>query len=74
MGKVFISYSHEDETWKDQLVKQLNVLEKASLIDSWDDRRIKAGTDWYPEIEKAMESADVALLLISAWQPGARLQ
>lgn len=66
MDKVFISYSHEDEIWKDILVKQLNVLGMDGLLDVWEDRRIKGGDDWYVEIEAAMEAAKIAVLLISA--------
>jgi tetratricopeptide (TPR) repeat protein len=42
-GKVFISYSHKDEVWKDRLVKHLTVLAKQGRLDIWDDRRIGAG-------------------------------
>ena len=63
---VFISYSHKDEEWKDRLVTHLGVLEKEGLLDLWDDRKIEVGDDWRPEIEKAIERADIAILLISA--------
>jgi len=38
--KVFISYSHADEAWKDRLVKQLEVLQVEDVFEVWDDRRI----------------------------------
>ncbi len=63
---IFISYSHKDEAWKDRLVTQLRVLEMEGILDVWDDRRIEAGADWFPEIEQAIERASVAILLISA--------
>jgi hypothetical protein len=63
---VFISYSHEDEDWKDRLVTQLGVLRSQGLLDLWDDRRIGAGKDREQEIEKAMAAASVAILLVSA--------
>jgi tetratricopeptide (TPR) repeat protein len=63
---VFVSYSHQDEAWKDRLVKQLRVLELEGELEVWDDRRIDAGDDWLPEIEAAMARARVAVLLISA--------
>ncbi|MEA2694085.1 MAG: hypothetical protein QOJ16_3472, partial [Acidobacteriota bacterium] len=63
---VFISYSHQDEKWKDKLVKHLGVLEQEGLLATWDDRRIGAGANWLAEIEKAMGSARVAVLLVSA--------
>ena len=66
MAKVFISYSHEDEVWKKRLQTQLAVLEMEGLLSVWEDRQIAAGDDWKPEIEKAIDSASVAILLISA--------
>ena len=65
MARVFISYSHQDEAWKDRVVRQLGVLADEGL-ETWDDRRIQAGDDWLPEIEEAIAQCDVALLLISA--------
>jgi tetratricopeptide (TPR) repeat protein len=64
--KVFISYSHKDEAWKDRLVAHLGVLEEQGLLETWDDRKIKAGGDWQAEIEGALERAEVAVLLVSA--------
>jgi TIR domain len=63
---VFVSYSHQDEARKDRLVKQLRVLELEGDLEVWDDRRIKAGDNWRPEIEQAMARARAAVLLISA--------
>ena len=65
MAKVFISYSHQDEQWKDRVVKQLKVLADLGL-EVWDDRRIQAGADWEKDLETALQSCDAALLLISA--------
>jgi serine/threonine protein kinase len=65
-GSVFISYSHQDEVWKDRLVLHLGVLENQSLLQLWDDRQIAAGADWFAEIESAIESAKIAILLVSA--------
>jgi tetratricopeptide (TPR) repeat protein len=66
MPTVFISYSHKDEDWKDRLVTHLGVLQQEGLLDLWDDRRIGAGEDWYLEIQEAMDSASVAVLMVSA--------
>ncbi len=41
--KIFISYSHVDEVWKDRLMKHLQVLEREGMFEVWDDRRIAAG-------------------------------
>jgi len=63
---IFISYSHADEAWKDRLVEQPNVLVVEDQFNVWDDRRIAAGSGWYPEIEAAINTASIAILLISA--------
>lgn len=63
---VFISYSHKDETWKERLVTQLQVLQMEGAMSVWNDRRIQAGQDWFPEITQTIEQATVAILLISA--------
>ncbi|MGE5342492.1 MAG: tetratricopeptide repeat protein [Candidatus Omnitrophota bacterium] len=64
--KIFISYSHEDTAFKEMLVKQLKVLELEGDLDLWEDSRIETGTDWFPEIEKAINNAHIAVLMISA--------
>jgi len=65
--KIFISYSHKDVYWKDLVSKHLRVLELAGgELTIWDDRRIAAGDEWRNEIESAISSAEVAVLLISA--------
>lgn len=63
---VFISYSHKDEDWKNRLVTHLKVIESASNLTIWDDRKIEIGDDWLPEIEKQLNLANISILLISA--------
>ena len=63
---VFVSYSHADEQWKDKIVRHLRVLELQGELDLWDDRRIAPGENWADDIREALESARVALLLVSA--------
>jgi tetratricopeptide (TPR) repeat protein len=63
---VFISYSHKDEVWKDRLVTHLGVLQNQGLLQTWTDRDIGAGDEWFEEIRNAMNAARVAVLLISA--------
>ncbi len=62
---VFISYSHKDEEWKDRLVTHLDVLQRQGLLSVWQDRLINAGDAWGPEIQKAMDEASLAMLLVS---------
>jgi ubiquinone/menaquinone biosynthesis C-methylase UbiE len=64
--KVFISYSHKDRPWLDRLQVFLRPLERDGLIERWDDTRIRAGDGWRDEIRRAIASARVVVLLISA--------
>lgn len=63
---VFISYSHQDKQWLERLQVFLKPLEREGLIQRWDDTMIRPGQDWQREIEQALQSARVAVLLISA--------
>src|SRR5262245_46019949 len=63
---VFISYSHLDEPWKDRLVKHLGIAEKQGLLQTWNDRALLGGDDWFAEIINAIERGGVAVLLVSA--------
>ncbi|MGH9752755.1 MAG: toll/interleukin-1 receptor domain-containing protein [Blastocatellia bacterium] len=62
---VFISYSHLDELWKDRLVKHLGIAEKQGLLQTWNDRNLLGGDDWFAEIINAIERGSVAVLLVS---------
>jgi len=63
---IFISYSHQDEAWKDRLTKHLRTLEAEGVLEVWDDRKISAGAIWASEIEEAISRSAVAILLVSA--------
>ena len=63
---VFISYSHQDEDWKDRLKIQLKVLEQLGTLEVWDDRKIDPGGAWFEDIGKVMASAKAAICMISA--------
>ena len=63
--KVFFSYSHEDESLRDELAKHLKSLERQNKIEPWHDRKIAPGTDWRKELESQLNSADIILLLVS---------
>lgn len=65
MDTVFISYSHQDEDWKDRVQSHLSVLEKHGKLSIWDDRQIPLGGDWLGDIEQSLEQANIALLLVS---------
>ncbi len=65
-SSIFISYSHKDkEEWLPRFQDKLAPLQRHASIDVWDDTKIRPGDDWAVEIDKALQSCKVALLLIS---------
>jgi hypothetical protein len=65
MLHVFFSYSHKDETLRNELEIHLEALKRQRVIDTWHDRRITAGEEFDNEISEHLESADIILLLVS---------
>lgn len=66
MLKIFISYSHRDETHIEEFRKHLQPLKDCGLVEEWYDRRILAGEDYEKEINNNLEDADIICLFISA--------
>ena len=64
--KVFVSYSHADREWLERLKRHLKPLVREGRMDCWDDTHIRPGDDWQQEIRTALDTAQVAVLLISA--------
>src|SRR4029078_345105 len=64
--RLFFSYCHKDERWKDELAKHLSIMTQQGLIAPWHDRKISPGAEWEAEIESNINNADVILLLVSA--------
>lgn len=65
MLSVFFSYSHEDETLRNQLEQQLAILRRQQVIATWHDRRVAAGEVIDHAISGKLEAADIILLLVS---------
>ena len=65
-NRVFISYSHKDKRWLDRVQAHLLPLVRAKQVDLWSDTRSGPGKKWNDEIEAALTTARVAVLLVSA--------
>jgi hypothetical protein len=66
MIRVFFSYSHVDENYRNELEKHLMSLKHQGIIESWHDRRIAAGEEWANRIDDELRGADIILLLVSS--------
>jgi serine/threonine protein kinase len=63
--KIFVSYSHKDAAWLDMLQNKLGTGIYANAFEMWSDDRIESGKVWTREIEAAIASSRIALLLVS---------
>ena len=65
MASVFFSYSHANETQRDQLEMHFAMLKREGLIETWHDRRLNAGDEFDSGIKAELERADIILFLVS---------
>lgn len=65
MIKLFYSYSHKDECFRQEMETHLSILKQGGLIDEWHDRRIQPGQEIQAEIDRHLHESDVIILLIS---------
>jgi internalin A len=63
---LFYSYSHKDETLRNELETHLKLLQRQNLISTWLDRKITAGAEWAGQIDRNHQTAEIILLLVSA--------
>lgn len=63
--RVFYSYSHRDEEWRERLGKYLKPLVQANRMVEWHDRKIEPGANWNAEISEHLHTADLIFLLVS---------
>lgn len=61
---IFLSYSHKDEKLKERLMSYLGELRSAG-IHLWSDDLIPVGSGWGDEIDRALDGARVAILLVT---------
>lgn len=66
-SRIFVSYSHRGNgvAWKDRLFAALAVFERHHLLNAWHDDQTQLGEDWHAQINAAMKSAHVAVLLLT---------
>lgn len=64
--KVFISYSHKDESHREDFGEHLSMMQRNNIIDYWHDRKITPGDDWKNKIDENLESADIIIFLVSS--------
>ncbi len=65
-NRIFISYSHNDTYYLERIKVHLKPLLQQKLIDIWDDTKLQKGKIWKKQIEDALQSARIAILLVSA--------
>lgn len=64
-GQVFISYSHKDDRWLDDLQTHLKPYLTDASITAWSDQQIATGSKWFAEIRAALARTSVAVLLVT---------
>ncbi len=65
-NQIFIGYTDEDEVWLDRLMLMLKPFLAKTGLNIWSNKSIEAGETIESEIQTALESAKVAVLLVSA--------
>jgi formylglycine-generating enzyme required for sulfatase activity len=65
--KVFYCYAREDDALRQELATHLAPLRRQGIIEDWCDRMISPGQPWEEAINQRLESAQLILLLVSAY-------
>ena len=63
--KIFTSYSHQDEKYREAICKHLSIYEKQQIITIWFDRKLHPGANWDQNIKDELNDSDIILVLIS---------
>lgn len=62
---VFISYSHKDARFLNELLTHLAPLQRTGRVSAWSDRQIQPGSDWSADIAHALKRTRVAVMLVT---------
>jgi TIR domain-containing protein len=63
--QVFISYSHKDQRFLNDLLTHLKPYLRKGTFTAWSDKQIKPGSQWFDEIKAALTKTSVAVMLVS---------
>lgn len=64
--RILISFVDNDRSVKNELLKHLKVLQRVEMIDAWDADRVRVGEHPKTQVEQAISTADLAILLVSS--------
>jgi hypothetical protein len=64
-NQVFISYSHQDKEWLERLLTSIDPLVRNQTIEVVWNGQITPGQEWLTKIREDLNSARVAVLLVS---------
>lgn len=65
-AKIFICYSHKDESMRSELETHLKLMQRLGCIETWHDRMILGGQEWESQIDASLQSSNIIFLLVSA--------
>ena len=63
--QVFISYSHQDKRFLEDLLTHLKPYLRKGTITAWSDQQIEPGSKWFGKIQTALAKTSVAVMLVS---------
>jgi internalin A len=63
--QVFISYSHRDNKFLEELLEHLTPFSRSGSVRHWSDKQIAVGSKWCDEIRGALHQTSAAVLLVS---------
>jgi internalin A len=62
---IFISYSHKDKRWLENLQTHLVPFVENGSFVAWDDTRIPLGERWHESIQDTLNRCNIVLFLVS---------